>query len=372
MEAIAFNNLRFVHEQLAEELHAAMRRIFESAWFVLGREVEAFEREFADYHGGGYAIGVANGTDAIELALRAAGIGCGDEVITVSHTAVATVCAIERAGALPVLVDIDPLTYTIDPEAASAAVTPRTRAIVPVHLYGQTADMDRLRALARRHGLLLVEDCAQAHGARYAGQLAGTMGDLAAFSFYPTKNLGALGDGGAILTRDAALAERLKRLRNYGQVHRYEHHERGCNSRLDEMQAALLRVKLTHLDEHNNWRRRLASHYKRNLVHSESLATHPVESTSAYHVFHLYVVRHPQRDELRANLNRAGIGTLIHYPVPVHLQPAYRDLGYKRGSLPHTERAADEILSLPLYVGLTETDVVRIVTEMAFPHAEAA
>ncbi|MCZ2098169.1 MAG: DegT/DnrJ/EryC1/StrS family aminotransferase [Anaerolineae bacterium] len=228
-------------------------------------EVEAFEREFAAWHDVGCAVGIANGTDAIELALRAAGVGRGDEVITVAHTAVPTVCAVERAGASPVLVDIDPTTYTIDPAAVEAAITPRTRAILPVHLYGHPADLNALVDIARRQHLLLVEDCAQAHGARYDGRLVGTFGDLAAFSFYPTKNLGAYGDGGAVLTNDPQLAERLKRLRNYGQTRRYHHAERGMNSRLDEMQAALLRVKLQHLDAINDARREIAAAYDRSL-----------------------------------------------------------------------------------------------------------
>jgi dTDP-4-amino-4,6-dideoxygalactose transaminase len=252
---IDFNNLKPVHAQLADELNVAVQRVLSSGWYILGPEVEAFEAAFASYHGLAHAIGVANGTDAIELTLRAAGIGPGDEVITVSHTAVATVCAIERAGATPVLVDIDPATYTMSPTAAEAAITPRTRALLPVHLYGHPADMAALGDVAARHHLLLIEDGAQAHGARDGGRLVGTFGQVAAFSFYPTKNLGALGDGGAVITNDAQIAGRLRRLRNYGQVSRYEHAERGVNSRLDEMQAAILCVKLAHLDEHNAARR---------------------------------------------------------------------------------------------------------------------
>lgn len=358
---IPFNNLHPLHALLADELNTATQRVLNSGWFILGPEVEAFEREFAAYHDVAQAVGVANGTDAIELALRAAGIGAGDEVITVAHTAVATVCAIERAGAMPIMVDIDPVTYTMNPAAAEAAITPRTKAVLPVHLYGQPADLDALTALADKYHLLLIEDCAQAHGARHAGRSVGTFGTLAAFSFYPTKNMGAYGDGGAILTNDAQLAERLRRLRNYGQTSRYYHAERGINSRLDEMQAAILRVKLAHLNEHNAIRRELACAYEGSL-RSVSI---PAVRDGAYHVFHLYVVRHPQRDELMNALKERGIGTLIHYPVPVHLQAAYADLGYRPGSLPATEQAAAEILSLPMYVGLTPADVQHIAEAVA-------
>jgi dTDP-4-amino-4,6-dideoxygalactose transaminase len=342
---------------LAEELEAATKRVLHSGWYILGPELEAFEQAFAAYHGVAHAVGVANGTDAVELALRALGVGAGDEVITVAHTAVATVCAVERTGATPVLVDIDEETYTMDPRAAAAAVTDRTRAIVPVHLYGHPADMGALMDLAARHGIAVVEDCAQAHGARIGGRLVGTFGHLGAFSFYPTKNLGAYGDGGAVVTGDPALAERVRRLRNYGQTDRYHHVERGQNSRLDEMQAAILRVKLAHLDEHNALRRRLAGEYSRRLA---GVAV-PSCRDGAGPVFHLYVVRHPRRDDLMSALREEGIGTLIHYPIPVHLQEAYRDLGYAPGALPVTERAAEEILSLPLYAGLTPEALEMVV-----------
>jgi dTDP-3-amino-3,4,6-trideoxy-alpha-D-glucose transaminase len=353
---IDFNNLKPLHSLLTAELESAVQRVLKSGWYILGPEVEAFEAAFAAYHGVKYAVGVASGTDAIELALRAAGIGPGDEVITVSHTAVATVCAVERAGARPVLVDIDPDTYTMSPAAAEAAITPRTKALLPVHLYGHPADTKALSALAERHHLLLVEDCAQAHGALDHGQRVGTIGRLGAFSFYPTKNLGAYGDGGAVITDDAQMAAKLRRLRNYGQVTRYDHVERGINSRLDEIQAAVLTVKLAHLDEHNAARRELAALYGQHLAR----VTLPVERAGAYHVYHLYVVRHTLRDQMREALKARGVGTLIHYPVPVHRQAAYLDLGYAPGSLPVTERVAGEILSLPLYVGLTEQDILTV------------
>jgi len=353
-------DLRPLHAALAQGLAAAATRVLQSGWFILGPEVEAFEREFASWHGVDHAVGVANGTDAIELALRAAGIGPGDEVITVAHTAVATVCAVERAGARPVLVDIDPRTFTMDPAAAASAITSRTRAIIPVHLYGHPADMNALLAIKQKHGLFLLEDCAQAHGAESQGRRVGTMGDAASFSFYPTKNLGALGDGGAVITRDAALTARLKRIRNYGQVVRYRHQERGVNSRLDELQAALLRVKLPHLQAHNDARRAVASRY-------QSLAGVglPTEARGCRHVYHLYAVRHPRRDAFMACLREHGVGTLIHYPVPVHLQEAYADLGLRPGALPQTESAAAEVLSLPMYVGLEDHQVSHVIETIA-------
>jgi dTDP-4-amino-4,6-dideoxygalactose transaminase len=355
---VPFVDLKIVHAHLASEIDQSIRRVVERGWFILGPEVEAFERAFAEYHGVNHAVGVANGTDAIELALRAGGIGPGDEVITVAHTAVATVCAIERTGARPVLVDIDPRSYTMDPSAAAAAITSRTRAIVPVHLYGHPAEITAIAALAERHQLLLVEDCAQAHGARFNDKLVGAYGHMAAFSFYPTKNLGACGDGGAVITHDAHYSAKLRRLRNYGQVTRYVHVERGVNSRLDEVQAAILCVKLKHLDRFNQNRREIAAEYNRQLQGVTLPWAHPL----AYHVYHLYVIRHPKRDQLAETLKSLGIGTLIHYPIPNHLQEGYRDLGYVAGSLPVTERVAKEILSLPLYFGLTPEDI-RVVAD---------
>jgi dTDP-4-amino-4,6-dideoxygalactose transaminase len=353
---IPFNNLKPINDLLGSEIEGAIKRVMERAYYIFGPELEAFEDAFAAYHGIAHTIGVANGTDAIELALRAAGIGVGDEVITVAHTATATVCAVERAGAKPLLVDIDPITYTMNPDAVEAAITARTKAIIPVHLYGQAADITKINQIASKHNLLVIEDCAQAHGARFNDQLVGTTGHLAAFSFYPTKNLGAHGDGGAILTNDHQLAERLCRLRNYGQTTRYTHIERGINSRLDEIQAAILRVKLAYLDEHNKIRRTLAAEYNQCLTG----VILPTERPNGYHVYHLYVVRHPQRDKLQLALKNAGIGTLIHYPTPVHLQEAYRDLGYREGSLPQTEQIAKEILSLPMFIGLTSEEVITI------------
>jgi dTDP-3-amino-3,4,6-trideoxy-alpha-D-glucose transaminase len=351
---IPFNDLNLVHESISDELEAAVRRVVKSGWYILGPEVEAFEAEFAAYHGVDHAVAVAHGTDAIELSLRALGVGPGDEVITVSHTAVPTVCAVVRAGATPVLVDVDETTLTMSPAAAEAAVTSRTKALLPVHLYGQPAAMAPLTELGDRHGLALVEDCAQAHGARYRGRRVGTIGCLGAFSFYPTKNLGALGDAGAVLTNDAELATRLRRLRNYGQEDRYHSIEHGQNSRLDEIQAALLRVKLSRLADFNEERRELARIYSGRL--RSVIAPRPVDGTE--HVFHL--IRHPDRDRLKNGLGAQGVQTLIHYPVPVHLQPAYSALTGGKGSLPTTERIATEILSLPLYPGLPREAVERV------------
>jgi dTDP-4-amino-4,6-dideoxygalactose transaminase len=378
---------------------AAATRVLASGWYVLGPEVEAFEAEWAAYfsravataetHSGStsaegiasagngsapghlttplHAIGVANGTDAIELALRAAGIGPGDEVITVAHTAVATICGIERSGARPVLVDIEPRTYSIDPAVAEAAITPRTRAIVPVHLYGQAADMTAIGQLAERHSLFVIEDCAQAHGARWRGQLVGTFGHAATFSFYPTKNLAACGDAGAVVTRDAGIVARVRRLRSYGQASRDSAAERGTNSRLDELQAALLRVRLPYLDAHNRQRRDLAAAYRTRLEGVELPFEHPL----AEHVYHLFVVRHAEREMLRARLAEAGVGTLVHYPVPVHLQPAYADLARGVGSLPVTELAAAEILSLPLWIGMDHQQIHEVAQAVRHATAEA-
>lgn len=340
------------------EIDAAIRRVLDSGWYILGQEVQAFEAEFADYCGAEHAVGVGSGTDALHIALRACGVGAGDEVVTVSHTAVATVAAIELTGATPVLVDIDPERYTLDVAHLEDAVTPRTRAVIPVHLYGCPADMTPILDIARHHGLRVIEDCAQAHGARYRGRRVGTLGDLSAFSFYPTKNLGAIGDGGAVVTNDPALAKRARLLREYGWQTRYVSHIQGLNSRLDEMQAAVLRVRLRHLDAENEARRRLARQY------SDRLSAHdlivPVEPRGVSHVYHLYVIRHPERDALRAHLQERGIGTGIHYPVPVHLQPAYAHLGCGAGDLPTTEKVAREVLSLPLYPELRAEEIETV------------
>lgn len=341
------------------EIDAAIAAVLDGNRYILGPQTQAFEQEFAAYLGVSHAVGVGSGTEALHVAIRACGLGPGDEVITVSHTAVATVSAIELAGATPVLVDIDPATYTIDPQSIERAITPRTRAIIPVHLYGGTAHLQPLIDLARKYQLKLIEDCAQAHGARYAEQVVGSYGDVACFSFYPTKNLGAIGDGGLVATNDPAIAENLKLLRQYGWRERYVSEVTGWNTRLDELQAAILRVKLRHLDEDNEKRRSLASIYDELLA---GAVTIPVERAGTRHVYHLYVIRHPRRDALMSHLRERGIGTAIHYPVPIHLQPAYRGRLGEAGSLPETERAAREIVSLPMYPELSEGEV-RAVAE---------
>jgi len=341
------------------EIDAAVARVLAKGWYILGEETRAFEAEFAAYIGVRHAVGVGSGTDAVQLALAACEIGAGDEVITVSHTAVATVAAIEMAGATPVLVDIEPDFFTIDPAKIEAAITPHTRAIIPVHIYGQPVNLDAILDLASRHKLRVIEDCAQAHGAAYRGTRVGAHGDIACFSFYPTKNLGAIGDGGMVVTDDASLAERVRLLREYGWAERYVSHISGRNSRLDELQAAILRVKLPRLDEDNHKRARIAQKYSEGL--SDCGLALPTVREHATHVFHLYVVRAPERHELQAFLNSQGVNTLIHYPVPVHLQPAYVNVARGADGLSKTEAAAREILSLPMYPELADQDVEQVI-----------
>jgi dTDP-4-amino-4,6-dideoxygalactose transaminase len=347
-------------------IDAAIARVLERGRYILGDEVASFEREFAAYVGARHGVGAASGTDALVLALKAIEVGPADYVATVSHTAVATVAAIELAGARPLLVDIDPASGTMDPAAlARALASPpgRVAAILPVHLYGQPADLDAILPLARRHGARLIEDCAQSHGARIGAARTGAIGDLAAFSFYPTKNLGALGDGGLVATSDEALAGRLRALREYGWRARYVSDLAGMNSRLDELQAAVLRVKLAALDADNRRRAALAAAYDRGLA---GLALElPRRRAGADHVFHQYVVRSPRRDALRQALAARGIGTNIHYPVPVHLQPAYRGrVAIGPSGLGESERAAREVLSLPLYPQLAEAALAEIVAAL--------
>jgi dTDP-4-amino-4,6-dideoxygalactose transaminase len=347
---------------LREEIDAALARTLDSGWYILGRETAAFEEEFAAYLAGNSrqtvgCVGVNSGTDALRLALWACDIGPGDEVITVAHTAVATAAAISMSGATPVFVDIDPATYALDPATLAAAITPRTRAIIPVHIYGHPADLAPILATARQHDLRVIEDCAQAHGTIYQGQHVGTWGDFGCFSFYPTKNLGALGDGGAVMSTNADLVAKVRLLREYGWTPqaRYVSQVPGMNSRLDEMQAAILRVKLCHLDAWNQVRRQMAA------VYADSLPPgiiQPVEQENCRHVYHLYVVRVPNRDAVRSQLANVGIASAIHYPVPVHKQPAYHT--HARVALPNTEQAADEILSLPMHPLLTAQQVEQV------------
>jgi dTDP-4-amino-4,6-dideoxygalactose transaminase len=340
------------------EIDSAVRRVLDRGWYILGEEVKAFEAEFAAYIGVEHGVGVGSGTEGLHLALKACGIGVADEVITVSHTAVATVAAIEQAGASPVLVDIEPHFYTIDPCKIATAITPKTKAIIPVHLYGQPVDLNSVFDVARKYKLRVIEDCAQAHGAMYNGKRIGSFGDLACFSFYPTKNLGALGDGGMVVTDQPELAQRVGLLRQYGWAERYISHIPGGNSRLDELQAAILRVKLRYLDQDNARRVRIAASYQAGLRGCGLVL--PAVRQKASHVYHQYVVRTTRRDRLQQHLKDNGIAALIHYPVPVHLHPAYRGRLAGRKDLIKTERVAQEVLSLPIYPELNEADLEAV------------
>ena len=337
---VPFVDLAAQYNEIQDEIDAAISGVLRSTDFILGAEVERFEEEFADYCDAAYAVGVDSGTSALELALRAYNIGHGDEVVTVANTFIATILAISCTGASPVLVDVDPHTYNLDVSLLEEAITPRTRAIVPVHLYGQPADMDRIMDVARRHGLVVVEDACQAHGALYKGKRVGSLGDAAAFSFYPAKNLGAYGDGGIIVTNDGDVAHSTKMLRNYGQDVKYHHVSQGYNHRLDTLQAAILRVKLRYLDEWNAARRRHAHLYDELLAHTDIVI--PAVAGSVEHVYHLYVIRTDERDELAARLQERGVAVGIHYPIPVHLQPAYEHLGHEAGDFPISEQYAQQ------------------------------
>lgn len=370
---IPFVSLREQYEDVAAEIRAALDGVFRRSSFVLGEEVRRFEEAFAAYCGCAHAVGVGSGTEALHLALRAVGVRPGSEVITVANVWVPTACAIHAAGAVPVFVDVEPDTGNMDVAAVASRITPRTAAIVPVHLYGQPVDLDPLLALARARGVPVVEDACQAHGAEYKGRRAGSLGDAGCFSFYPTKNLGAYGDGGAVVTHDAALARTVRALRNYGEgEQRYRSERPGVNSRLDEVQAAMLRAKLPRLDEWNERRRRHAALYRERLA--GTAVRLPVERPWARHNYHLFVVRSAHRDELAAWLGRHGIGTAVHYPVPVHLQPAFAHLGLAEGALPETERSCREVLSLPIYPELRAEQVERVAEVVAAfrPRAEEA
>ncbi|MGH9928643.1 MAG: DegT/DnrJ/EryC1/StrS family aminotransferase [Pyrinomonadaceae bacterium] len=344
---VPFLDLKAAYTELKDDLDRAYQRVMESGSFILGPEVAAFETEFAEFCEAKYCLGVANGLDALHLILRALAIGAGDEVIVPSNTYIATWLAVSYAGATPVPVEPDERTYNLDPARLEAAITQRTKAIIPVHLYGQPADMDPINEIAAPYGIKVVEDAAQAHGARYKRKRTGSLGDVAAFSFYPGKNLGALGDAGAVVTNDAALAERLRLLRNYGSPVKYRHDVKGFNSRLDELQAALLRVKLGRLGEWNERRKQVASYYLEKLGGVPDLRL-PFVPGWAEPAWHLFVVRHPRRNALQHWLAAAGVDTLIHYPLPPHLQPAYQELGQPRGYFLFSEALAEEVLSLPM------------------------
>ena len=340
-------DLKPAYDELRTELDAAYHRVMESGWVLLGKELDAFEAEYAASVGTAHCVGVANGLEAMQLVLMARGIGAGDEVIVPSHGYIATWLAVTHTGARPVPCECDESTYNLDPARLAPLITPRTKAILPIHLYGQTADIAAINASAKKHGLFVLEDAAQSHGARGHGRAAGALGDAAGISFYPSKNLGALADGGAVTTNDPALADKIRHLRNYGSKIRYHNEYLGLNSRLSELQAAFLRAKLPHLAEWNTRRAALAARYLSQLRGVGDL-TLPVVPTWAEPVWHLFVVRTPRRDALQAHLSSHGIGTQIHYPIPPHLSNAYRSAGWQRGDFPIAEKLADEVLSLPI------------------------
>jgi dTDP-4-amino-4,6-dideoxygalactose transaminase len=363
VKSIPFVDLAAQRAAIAGEVDDAMRSCYERNDWILGRDVAAFETEFAEYCETSAAVGVDSGLSALELTLRACDIGPGDEVVTAANTFVATALAISAAGATPVLVDVDPGTFNLDPQLLDRAIGPRTKAIMPVHLYGQPVDMEPVLELAEQYQLMVIEDACQAHGARYKGRRAGSMGHAAAFSFYPSKNLGAYGDAGAVTSSDERIIERLRLLRNYGQREKYIHQVEGFNRRLDTLQAAILRVKLRRLDGWNEARRRSAGLYSQLLAEYDVIT--PSTEPWADHVWHLYVIRVSERDALRAFLAERGIETGVHYPLPIHLQPAFEQLGYARGDFPVTEMLANEMLSLPMFAELQELQVQAVVAAIA-------
>lgn len=351
-------DLKCEYYLIKEEIDEVVAQVLQSGWYILGKNLEAFENEFASYIGTNFAVGVGNGLEALQLALLAYDIREGDEVITVPNSAVATALAVSAVGAKPVFVDVNPETYNIDISKIEEKITSRTRAILPVHLFGQAVDMDPLIHIASQNGLVIIEDACQAHGAEYRGKKVGSLGNAGCFSFYPTKNLGAFGDGGMVVTNDERIAKRAALLRNYGQKTRYVHSVKGLNSRLDEMQAAILRVKLRHLEEWNEKRRKNAQLYNQLLKGADIIC--PGEKEYVKHIYHLYVIRSRSRDRLQAFLSSNGIETLIHYPTPIHLQEAYKHLGMKQGTFPVAEKVASEILSLPIFPQLKEEEIERI------------
>jgi len=355
---IPFGDLKRHYAGIKNEIDRAVQRVLDSGWYILGGELKSFEDKFARWLGVDYAVGVGSGTEALHLALVAAGVDRGDEVITVANTAVPTLSAISFAGARPVFVDVDPVSFCMDASKIEAAVTEKTKAVVPVHLYGHACDMPAIMAVAKKHNLKVIEDCAQAHGAQIDGRTVGTFGDYGCFSFYPSKNLGAFGDAGLVVANSDAGAEQIRMLRNYGQSRRYYHDIVGFNSRLDEMQAAILAAQLPFLHGWTRRRQEIAGIYSANIANADIQT--PEVAGRVYHVYHLYVIRTARRDALRRHLAEQGIGAQIHYPVPCHLQKAYDFLGYKKGSLPVTERCADEVLSLPNYPELTDDQVLSV------------
>ncbi len=355
---IPFGNLKRHYETYRHEFDEALQSVLDSGWFVLGKAGEKFENEFAAYCGAKHAVGVGSGTEAIHLSLMALNIGVGDEVLTVANTCVPTVSAISVTGATPVLVDVDTESFTMVADDLARKISRNTKAIIPVHMYGQAADLDPIFDIANLHGIPVVEDAAQAHGTKYKGRKIGSISTMTCFSFYPSKNLGCFGDGGCITTSDDTIAERLRMLRNYGQRERYYHSIKGFNSRLDEIQAALLSAKLKHLDHWNERRRSIARYYRENIT--STLVQHPREMEYGDHIFHLYVVRVLAREAFQKRLQQLGVGTMIHYPVPIHLQASYKDLEYKKGDFPVSEQLADSVLSLPMFPELTDDEVAKI------------
>jgi dTDP-4-amino-4,6-dideoxygalactose transaminase len=359
---VPFVDLKAQYHTIQKEIDVAIARVLETSQFVLGQEVSSFEEEFAAYCQACYGVGVNSGTSALHLALLAAGLGPGDEVVTIPFTFVATVAAVCYTGAKPVFVDIEPESFTMDVTQIEKAINKRTKAILPVHLYGQPADMDPILDIARRHKVKVIEDAAQAHGAEYKGKRVGSLGDLGCFSFYPGKNLGAYGEGGMIVTNNPEYARTVRMLRDWGQERKYYHDLKGYNYRLEGMQGAILRVKLRHLEAWIEARRKHAAQYNETLP--DRGVQIPKEMPYARHVYHIYGIRTPQREGLQGSLNGKGIQTGIHYPIPVHLQKAYADLGYRNGDFPHSEQAANEVLSLPMFAELTKAQISSVVREI--------
>jgi len=361
--AVPFVDLKAQYQSIKDEIDAAVARVIRNTSFILGPEVEAFEQAFAEYVGARFCLGLNSGTAALHVALLAGGIGAGDEVIVPANSFFATAEAVSLVGATPVFVDADPVSYTIDTSKIEKAITGRTRAIIPVHLYGQSADLDPIFEIARRRNLLVVEDAAQAHGAQYKGRRVGALGDVGCFSFYPGKNLGAYGEGGAVVTNDEKLAHRVRLLRDHGSEKKYRHEIVGYNFRLEGIQGAVLNVKLRHLDRWNELRRQHAARYTQLL--KDTNLTLPLEMDYARHVYHVYVIQTEARDDLQRKLADAGIQTGIHYPIPIHLQPAYSTLGHKQGDFPQSERQSERVLSLPMFAELTDEQIHTVADAIA-------
>ena len=357
---VPFASFRPMHDELRQQLEQAYNKVMDSSYFILGKECKAFEEEFAAYCDAKYCVGVANGLDALFLILKAMDIGEGDEVIVPSNTFIATALAVSYTGATPVFVEPELKSYNMDPARLEAAITDQTKAVIAVHLQGRPADMDRILQIAGKYGLKVMEDAAQAHGVRYKGKTVGTFGDAAAFSFYPGKNLGALGDGGAVVTNNQKLADQVRALGNYGSNQKYSHIYKGINSRLDELQAAFLRVKLTQLDKWNDARTAIAKKYFAG-IQNEKIALPPKPDADFGHIYHVFAIRCRERDALEQYLADHGVGTVKHYPVPMHLQECYADLGYKRGDFPIAEEISDTIISLPMFYGMTQAQVQYVI-----------